>query len=302
MRKYWPYHAFVIVAAAGALGYLFFNLEVSGPSRHLQVMSGLQQLKKYDSAVNKDVLNVRSGLLRHYDPLVKTSQGMTSIIASLEDRTTGIVGRGNADIDQMVKQFSGLHTKRATLVERFKAKNSTLKNSLFYFPTAATLFVRQAQEQSAPAELIRGVERLLQNLLSFYVNSNPAMQQKVRADLHEVSRLAGDAPEELQGDLQGLLKHAGIVLWHKKEVDGLLRQITSAETEAVADSLFHVYQVQHEEEQKAAENLRAVFYVGASCLFCYIVFLVITVIASRRRGGDQSGPKVERQRAVFASS
>lgn len=301
MKKHWPYHAFVILAAAGALGYIFFNLEVSGPSRHVQVMDGLQKLKKYDSAVNKDVLNVRSGLLRHYDPLVKTSQGMTSIIVGLEDRNTGIVGRGNADIDQMVKQFAGLHVKRASLVERFKAKNSTLKNSLFYFPTAATLFVRQAQEKSAPGELVSGVERLLQNLLSFYVNSNPAMQQKVRANLHEVSRLAGDAPDELQAELQGLLKHAGIVLWHKKEVDGLLRQITSAETEAVADSLFHVYQVQHEEELQAAKNLRAVFHIGTSCLFCYILFLIIGMFRVRRER-NEAGPGVERQRAVFASS
>lgn len=301
MRKQWPYHALAVVAASAALGVLVFKLEVAGPGRHSEIVTELQHLKKYDSAVNKNVLHIRSGLLKHYDPLVATGKEMSSVIARLEDQEAGIVGKGNADIDQLVKQYAGLQSKRANLVERFKAKNSTLRNSLFYFPSAAALFVRHAKENGAAPNLVSSVEQLLQHLLSFYVNSNSAAQARVRTDLHEVSRLAGDASEPLQRELQALMKHASIVLWHKKEVDDLLRQITSSESESVADSLVHVYQLHYQEQQKVQELSRAAFYVGATALVCYIVFLMVGWARSSLDSGDDA-LRAMQQRSSLASS
>lgn len=287
-------HALFIAAAVSGLAYLYTKVQAYSPARHAQITSQLRQLKHYDAALNQDVLNVRSGLLQHYDPLVQTTLGMAQLIVELQDSSAGIVGNGNQDLDQLVKQYSQLFTTRSTMVERFKAKNSILKNSLFYFPTAAALFVKHAQAIDAAGDLSTSTEKLLQDLLSFYVNGNPDIQARVQSHIHGLSELSDEAPEGLERELTGLVKHASIVLWHKKEVDELLRRITSAESSAVADSLNHVYQAQYLEAQGTVELYRAGLYVGVTLLLCYIAFFLFAAIrdksAANSRYDEIDGP------------
>lgn len=274
MNKTRLIQALVIVAAASGLAYLYTELQAYSPERHAETTGQLRQLKQYDTALNQEVLNVRSGLVQHYDPLVQTTNKMTSLLNELQDPSVGVVGKGNQDLDQLLTQYAQLFTTRSTMVERFKGKNSILKNSLFYFPTAAALFVKHAQASGAAGVLSASAEKLLQDLLSFYVTGNPDTQARVQAHLHELSELSDEAPESLGKELTGLVKHASIVLWHKKEVDDLLRRITSAESAAVADSINHVYQAQYLEAQGTVELYRAGLYVGITLLLCYIAWFL----------------------------
>lgn len=276
----------VVVAVGAGLAYLYITVQAYNPERHAHATGQLLQLKQYDTALNQEVLKVRSGLVQHYDPLVQTGAEMAKLIAQLRDPATGIAGKGDPDVDQLVNQYAQLFATRLTLIERFKAKNSILKNSLFYFPTAATLFVKHAQANSAAGDLSITTEHLLQDLLSFYVNGNPDLQARAQAHIHGLSELSAEAPDSMERELNSLVKHASIVLWHKKEVDELLRRITSAESAAVADSLNHVYQTQYLDAQGTLELYRAGLYVGVTLLLCYIAFLLLAAT----RGRSESDP------------
>lgn len=288
-------HGIVILTAVGGLAALGYLGQAIPSQSGGGVEQRLQQLVQYDAALNGDVLKVRSGLLQHYDPLVQTSTAMTKLLAELKNSASG-----TGDFEELTTQYSQLAETRLVMTERFKAKNAILKNSLFYFPTAATQFVKHAQEVKAPVPLTAAVEKLLQDLLTFYVNGNANLEARVKSHLHELGQLSDDAPESLERELNALLKHASIVLWHKKAVDDLLRRITSVESSAVLSSLIHVHELQTQERQQTAELYRAGLYAGGTLLLCYLAIL----FAGGRRAKREPAPdeSVLEQRARLISS
>lgn len=290
-------HSIVILIAICTLVALGFVGRAIPAQSDGSVEQRLQQLVQYDAALNGNVLKVRSGLLQHYDPLVQTATSMTKLLAELRGAKPG---NGNGDFDQLAKQYSQLAETRLVMTERFKAKNAILKNSLFYFPTAATLFVKRAQEANAAAPLSIAAEKLLQDLLTFYVNGNAGLEARVKSHLHELGRLSDEAPAKLERELNALMKHASIVLWHKKAVDDLLRRITSAESAAVLSSLVHVHELQAHERQQTAELYRAGLYVGITLLLCYIAILFAA--GRRAKRGRSPDESVLEQRARLISS
>ncbi len=285
MSKLRIFHGVAIMAVAGAAGFFFSQSQWVGAAARSEILAELQQLRQYDAALNQEALKVRAGLVQHYDPLVQATYRVADVVIALQNNDSGIVGKGNRDIDQLVKQYAQLYEKRVAITERFKARNSTLRNSLFYFPTAATLFIKHAQETKAPQAMIDTTERMLRDLLSFYVNGNPDMHDRVQKGLHELSRLSDDAPEALEREITGLMKHASIVLRHKKQVDDMLVQITSPESASVLDSLVHVYEDQQNQGQGKVDLFRAGFYVSVTTLICFLLFLIAGVL--RRDSGDQ---------------
>lgn len=300
MNKRLVIHGLAVAATVGAAGFFFSQSGWIGAGQRSETLEELRQLKQHDAALNQEALNVRAGLVQHYDPLVKATHRVADVVVGLQDSRRGIVGRGDQDIDQLVKKYAQLYDKRITMVERFKARNSTLRNSLFYFPTAAALLIKHAQEDGAPRALIETTERMLQSVLSFYVNGNPEIQARVQADLHELSRLSDEAPSGLGREITGLMKHAGIVLHHKRQVDDMLAQITSPESLSVLDSLVHVYESKQLAARTGAELYRAGFYVTVTGLVCYVLFLV----AARRRQDpdDEDWHGSVRNRIVVAAN
>ena len=139
---------------------------------------------------------------------------------------------------------------------------------------------------------------MLQDILSFYVNGNQGLQARVQEHLHNVSSLADEAPESLQREVTGLMKHAGIVLRHKRQVDEMLSQLTSPESLSVLDSLVHVYEEREAAGEKTAEMIRAGFYVSTTVLICYLLFLVIGLL---RRDDEEGNKPVIAGRPVLAS-
>ncbi len=283
MNKRWIYHALAITVASAGLAALYVNVEVVAQNHHIQVVNELQDLKRKDATLNTNVFSIRSGLTKHYDDLVKTNSETEAIIADLREGKSRIVGYGNSDINQLVKQYEGLHVKRNVLIDRFKTRNSTLRNGVYYFPLIATEIVRRGPEAGASKELIVSIEQLLKSLMSYYINSNKAVYDNVRNDMQNVTNLMAAAPEVLRPRLLEMMKHATVVLWHKREIDGLLRQITSAESASVADSLFHVYQIDHRNAEKRTKVYRAGFYMGSSAVICYMIFLIIGWFQNRSR-------------------
>lgn len=299
MKKLRMLHGFVVLGTAAAATFFFLQGDWLAPTPGTDTATRLHQLKQYDVALNQEALKVRAGLVLHYDPLVQASNRVEGEVILLQDAASGIVGKGGADVDQLVKQYAQLHGRRSTIIERFKAKNSTLRNSLFYFPSASTLFIKNAQAKNASPELIVTVEQMLQDLLSFYVNGNQGLQARVQSHLHEVSRLSDDAPESLQGEITGLMKHAGIVLRHKRQVDEMLSQLTSPESLSVLDSLIHVFEERQAAGEKTAEMTRAGFYVSTTFLVCYLLFLMVGLL---RKDDDREGNRpVIAGRPVLAS-
>ena len=115
MNKRWIYHTLAIAVASAGLAALYMNLEVVAADHHVKVVNELQDLKRKDATLNSNVFNIRSGLTKHYDDLVKTNSETESIIANLREGESRIVGYGNTDINQLVKQYEGLHVSGTSL-------------------------------------------------------------------------------------------------------------------------------------------------------------------------------------------
>jgi signal transduction histidine kinase len=93
-----------------------------------RALSTLNGFVVAESALQRDVLAARSGLLRHYDPIVRETSELADALDQLRELTIA-----DPAIASPVKALSTSLSRQEQLTEQFKSDNALLQNSLAYF-------------------------------------------------------------------------------------------------------------------------------------------------------------------------
>src|SRR6266702_6018152 len=99
-----PPRSLGLAAAALLLLLTYLLIESAAPdaARHERILDTLRAATLNDAALQRDVLQARAGLLRNYDPLVRSVETLRDAAADL--RMAGQIARGGmrAEIDREV--------------------------------------------------------------------------------------------------------------------------------------------------------------------------------------------------------
>ena len=137
--------AVVIVPLLVLLLFTWLSLRGMNPEAEEfdRALSTLDGFVVAESALQRDVLAARSGLLRNYDPLVRETHDSANALDQLRDLTIA-----DPAIASPVKALDASLTRQEQLTEQFKSDNALLQNSLAYFE----LFSNQltASDRSGP--------------------------------------------------------------------------------------------------------------------------------------------------------
>jgi signal transduction histidine kinase len=176
---------------------------------------GLRALDDFaiaQSAMHRDVLSARVGLLRNYDPLVREMETLHTSIARLRQSAPE-----DRELEASVQGLDQLVASQERLTEQFKTNNALLQNSLAYFE----LFSARLAAQEPGSALVRQVSDLSTALLHLTLDTSPT----AAADVDE--RLA-KFPESRLSEIQAsavtsLLAHARMLRRLLPETDQTVR-------------------------------------------------------------------------------
>lgn len=123
---------FLLILTAGWV-YLYMNSRSVNADKQNATLVMLKDMKQIDSDWNVDILKSQTEIIRSYDALTKPLHSFTTIFNSLDREIKSLKDK---ELNKAIADIHSVIDKKTILVDRFKAQNSLLKNSLRYAPTA----------------------------------------------------------------------------------------------------------------------------------------------------------------------
>ncbi|MER9131344.1 DAHL domain-containing protein [Mesorhizobium sp. M0768] len=171
-----------------ALTYLLVQGTAPDAARHERTLDALRTVILYNAALQRDVLRARAGLLRSYDPLVRSIENLDEATQTLPAARDVASGETRADIDKRIAQVIAAIRDEEALVERFKSDNALLQNSLNFFNY-------MSGRLTSEGDGLRAVEigALMVAMSRFISDPQPDAAKAVTAALYLFARLRRNA-------------------------------------------------------------------------------------------------------------
>ena len=253
------------IGAVLLLTFLFNRTRLIDFEKHAAYLGALRQLGELDATLDKHVLEVRYGLLTHYDPLNKDLSELRETRGRLSQFPALLSPRSRQQMNEALQRLDGLLDEKTEELNRFKSWNANLKNSLAYLPT----LTREPGERDANAWLAAAdatFNRLLRKLFVFNQTADPRLAESIRDDL-TVLRDEVFAAEEKEAidTLESASAHVNLVLNRKPRVDALVRDIVAIPIPEVVSTLQARYSADYNEALQTTNLYRLALY-GISIL------------------------------------
>ncbi len=228
-----------------------------------------------EASLDRDVLQARAGLLRNYDPLVRSSEQIDAAVSQLRTQVMSD-GLDTGPVDRLAAA-----TKiEEKLTERFKSDNALLRNSLSYVVHLST-----SPGINDPNFRLGA---LATAILQLTLDSSARAQQAVEERLLELTLQApGEAD---QGTAQALISHARLLKILLPSVDDTLRGLFAVQTGPPLEETRAQFARLHIASESSAQRFRLLLYATS-------VLLALALIDLGRR--LRARAVALRKRAVF---
>jgi signal transduction histidine kinase len=222
----------------------------------------LETLDKYammDSALRRDVLTARAGLLRNYDPLVQEVDALNQLLGRLRD-TAAVDEETAASIDRL----AGSASQEEELVEQFKSDNALLQNSLAHFGLfSAGLAASDPIRPSAFSALATA-------MLALTLNTSAATARSVEDALNRLARQPPSADPEL---VRLLLAHGRMLHDLLPATDATLKALIAVPSRRDQKELRAVLVARQADSRTTARRFRFLLYATSLLLLGVLVHL-----------------------------
>ncbi|MES0156008.1 two-component system VirA-like sensor kinase [Mesorhizobium sp. M0018] len=249
-----------------ALTYLLVQGTAPDAARHERTLDALRTVILYNAALQRDVLRARAGLLRSYDPLVRSIENLDEATQTLPAARDAASGETRADIDKRIAEVIAAIRDEEALVERFKSDNALLQNSLNFFNYMSARLTSEGDG-------LRAVEigALMVAMSRFISDPQPDAAKAVTAALDRLARPSVDAVPA--SDVLSLVSHGRLIVTRLPAVDDLVARLQTAPTSERARALQDVYLGAHGRAAARAELFQTLLYVAALGLVGYVAYL-----------------------------
>ncbi|MET0313115.1 MAG: DAHL domain-containing protein, partial [Hansschlegelia sp.] len=240
-----------------------------------RTLYALEEFTATESALHRDVLRARAGILRNYDPLVQGLKELGRVLVVLRELTTPdeerrAIGRLGASVDEQER-----------LIEEFKSKNALLQNSLTYF----ALFSSRLGSSAISPELLRTVSALATATLHLTLDPPTAVAEVDKA-LKALSALAATAAPN--DDVVAMMAHASLLRRVLPETDRLVGRLHAISHGEARQDLRALVVGRQEAAERTSQRARLLLTAVSAILIGLIVHLARSLqrhaTALRRRG------------------
>lgn len=261
-----PILAPVVACLLIVLTFLLMQGAAPDAARHERTLDALRTVILYNAALQRDVLRARAGLLRSYDPLVRSIENLNKATRTLPAARDVASGEARADIDRRIAEVIAAVRDEETLVEAFKSDNALLQNSLNYFNYMSGRLTTEGDG-------LRAVEigALMVAMSRFISDPQPEAARAVTASLDRLARPSVDAVSA--SDVRSLVSHGRLIVSRLPAVDDLVSRLQTAPTSERARALQDLYLDVHGRAAARAARFQTLLYVAALVLVGYVAYL-----------------------------
>lgn len=250
------------IAVAALVAMLTWLLVMGFNRTDQRVQHSLASLDSYmtsESALHRDVLSARAGLLNNYDPLdVDLSQMTLALEGASIPQPHTLERRSSELLARSLEQ-------QKMLTERFKTSNALVQNSLAYFAA----YGAKIKERRFHSEIQHGVDRLSSAMLGLHLSNSRSAQTEVEAAITLLSRSC--LRYTCERDVHNLMAHARLLKDQLPSIGETIEQMVRSGGRAPANALSrHLLDRQIENEGSAA-RFRVFLYVVSLILLYLLV-------------------------------
>lgn len=250
-------------------------------------LTALDDFALTQSALHRDVLRARAGLLRNYDPLVAEATALDGLIGQLH---------GIAAIDERgataVGALAGFLSREEALTEEFKTDNALLQNSLAYFG----MFSTRLGKENGPLPLAVG--DLAVAIFHLTLDTSPAAVRQVDERL---AKLAIDRGQSGDAEaLDGLLAHGRLLNDLLPRTDALVTELFGVPSVSQSQAIRAIVTERQRASASTARRYRLGLYVASLLLLAVLVHLALRLRARARSLRQRAA--VEHELATFSTN
>ncbi|HEX4170990.1 MAG TPA: two-component system VirA-like sensor kinase [Acetobacteraceae bacterium] len=233
--------------------------------RYDQALAEMERFELLEAELHRDVLSVRAGALRNYDPLVREADALDESVgrlrqtASFDSVTTSLIDR----LRTMV-----MHQE--ALVEQLKSDNALLQNSLAYI-------AQFSGEESGPLAPL--VSSLAASMLRFTLDTSPTAASEVQDRL---DRLTNRSFQGETSSIEALLAHGRLLHDLLPTTDDVLKAILSVPQASGQTVLRATILGRQSASRQAARQFRMSLYVVSLLLVGLLVHVGLQLHARSR--------------------
>jgi signal transduction histidine kinase len=253
--------ALMVLLLLALLSWLSFRASDPNAERYDQALKALDRFLVTESALHRDVLSARAGLLRDYDPLVREVEILRQAVDKL--------GKDASDTPNQlatVGHVAAATDRQENLTEQFKSENALLQNSLLYF---RLLSARLSTSDMGP--LTPAVSALAAAMLELTLDTSPAAASKV-AD--QLNRLAARPPPlgEVES-VRALLAHGRLLDDLLPTTDQILKDLLAVPSQQQLQALRTAILRRQAASRATARQFRLLLYAASLVLVGLLVQL-----------------------------
>jgi signal transduction histidine kinase len=254
--------AVAIVPLFVLLLFTWLSLRGMNPQaeRFDRALSTLNGFVVAESALQRDVLAARSGLLRNYDSIVRESNELADALDQLRELPRTDPATGSA-----ITALTESELRQDELTEQFKTDNALLQNSLSYFE----LFSNRLLASDKTGALTPQVTTLSAAMLRLTLDTSPATAGEVEQQLDALA--AERAPDSDSSATQALLAHGRLLRNLLPRTDATLKALFALPIKQEQRTLRSIVLNRQLASRNAARRFRLLLYAGSVVLLGILI-------------------------------
>jgi signal transduction histidine kinase len=232
------------------------------------------------SALHRDVLSARTGMLRNYDPLVREVTALHGAVNRLR-----AAAAGDPEVAAASDRLASLAARQEEWTEQFKSNNALLQNSLAYFGVLSARLGEAHQSSGRLQQVSVLVSSLAAAILHLTLDTSPNVVADVDGRLRRIS-VQGLSPGD-SAVAEALLAHAQLLRSLLPATDSVLRSLFAASGDQEQESIRALVLTRKSTAETAARRTRYVLCAISLLLVGMLVHLGIRLqsraVTLRRR-------------------
>lgn len=214
-----------------------------------RTLKALDHFTAMETALHRDVLRARTGMLRNYDPLVREVNVLRASLGRLRSSHSA-----DAKEAEAIDRFAAAVTQQEELTEQFKSNNALLQNSLAHFRFFSARL--SASDESGP--LVPAVSALAAAMLQLTLDTSPAAAREVADRLNGLATQA--VPPSDADSVAALLAHGRLIHDLLPTTDAVLRALLEAPNQQELKALRTMVLTGQASSRATAREFRLLLY------------------------------------------
>jgi signal transduction histidine kinase len=244
------------------LTWLSFRASNTDAERFDRALGALDRFALVESALQRDVLSARAGMLRNYDPLVREVNVLNELISRLREAAAA-----DAEEAAAIDRLAASVTRQEQLTEQFKSSNALLQNSLAYF----RLFCAHLSEADRKDPLAPAVSALAAAMLQLALDTSPAAAREVEDRLNALA--AQPLPADDADEVQALFAHAQLLRDLLPTTDRVLKALLEKPSKRQQEAIRTMVLAHQAASRLTAQQFRLLLYATSVVLLGLLVHL-----------------------------